>query len=129
MDRVLSPLSRVGVSSTRRRSALSRVLSAPAHRQFSLMRSIQPAAAGAVAAARALISGSVSARVGSGVDARVCSVRRTIAGQSLGCGRAARSASAFSATIGGLTLRSTGRAGTCLDRRHPSARRAGYLER
>ena len=56
---LLSPMANGGVSSTRQRPALSRVLAATATCRSSVTRNIQPAVAGAVATPRALGSGFV----------------------------------------------------------------------
>jgi hypothetical protein len=78
--RVLFAFPDLSVSSTRQRSALSRVLAAPALRNIVMMQRDQPAHAGAVGAARALVSGFVQPWVSGIVNGRAVQRSRAIAG-------------------------------------------------
>jgi hypothetical protein len=117
------------VSSTQYRFAFSRVLASPALRTVLQSRGVQPAVAGAVGAARALLSGSVRESLTSSATA---DVQADVARR---CGPTDTARRFRSAHVGGygmhsgLTLRSTGRAGTRLDLRRAPRRRAGYLQR
>ena len=80
MARVLFAFPNVSVSSTRQRSALSRVLAAQALRNIVMMQRVQPAQP-APSGLRALVSGFVQPWVSGIVNGRAAQMSRAIAGQ------------------------------------------------